>query len=115
MARILPDPLIGSFASEVLRVHRGLKSIPGDEFMVWVGLPLPGAETRPDFLIVHADSTAFVVAVAATTETEVEERLNGSLFDLADAGTSARPGLGAVQQQRVRSFIETALGLETAD
>lgn len=113
MARVLPDPLIGSFAPEVLRVHRALKGIPGDEFMVWVGLPLAGWETRPDFLVVHADSTAFVITVADVREDEVEERLNGSLFSplpAAEAGrTAAALQLGDAFRQRVRSFIATSL------
>ncbi len=108
MARILPDPLVGSFPPEVLRVHRTLKSIPGEEFMVWVGLPLPGSEERPHFLIVHNDSTAFVIAVSATSETEIEERVHGSLFS-DQPNSSPAAEIGASLRQRVRTFIETAL------
>jgi superfamily I DNA/RNA helicase len=113
MARILPDPLVGSFASEVLKVHRALKAIPGEEFMVWVGLPLPGRNEYPDFLVVHNNSTAFVIAVGGVTETDLDENLHGSLF----SGEMARPPsaaeTGALLRQRVRTFIETALTQHT--
>ena len=109
MARILPDPLVGSFSSEVLRTHRALKAIPGDEFVIWVSLPLPGSRARPDFLVVHDGTTAFVIAVASTSGTEIEETLHGSLFapkaNPADSVTTLSESL----RQRLRVFIETAL------
>lgn len=115
MARVLPEPLVGSFPPEVLKVHRALKGIPGDEFMVWVGLPLPGREARPHFLVVHDNSTAFVVAVGAVTEADLDESLHGSLF----SGELERPPsaseAGVLLRDKVRTFIETALMMtETA-
>lgn len=109
MARILPDPLVGSFPPEFLKVHRALKAIPGEEFMVWVGLPLPGRKEYPDFLVLHNNSTAFVIAVSGITESDLDETLHGSLF----AGERVRPPsateTGALLRQRVRTFIDTAL------
>ncbi len=115
MARILPDPIVGSFPPEVLKVHRTLKAIPGEEFMVWVGLPLPGRDAHPHFLVVHDSSTAFVVAVGGVTEADLDEHLHGSLF----AGETARPlsaaETGLLLRQRVQTFIATALAQEGAD
>lgn len=105
MARILPDPLLGSFPPEVLRVQRALKAIPGDEFIIWVGLPLPGVDARPDLLVVHADSTAFVIAVSRLTDSDIEERLHGGLFT---DGPAPEP-LGAAEREKVRAFIRSAL------
>lgn len=114
MARILPDPLVGSFPPEVLKVHRALKAIPGEEFLVWVGLPLPGRKEDPDFLVLHNNSTAFVIAVGGVTESDLDEHLHGSLF----AGEMVRPPsateTGVRLRQRVRSFIDTALAPDVA-
>lgn len=114
MARILPDPLVGSFRPEILKVHRALKAIPGEEFMVWVGLPLPGRQDHPDFLVLHNNATAFVIAVGGCTESDLDENLHGSLF----AGEMARPPsaaeTGARLRQRVRTFIDTALAPDVA-
>lgn len=114
MARVLPDPLVGSFPPEVLKVHRALKAIPGEDFMVWVGLPLPGRGEHPHFLVVHDNSTAFVIAVAGVTESDLDENLHGSLF----SGTMARPPSAAetcaLLRQRVRTFIDTALARDVA-
>ena len=111
MARVLPDPLVGTFAPEVLRVHRALKAIPGDELLVWVGLPLPGAEPRPEFLVLHGGSTAFVVGVCGAGDSDLEEALHGGLF--TTPGSEAASGEpGAVTRERVRAFISAALGEE---
>lgn len=118
MAQILPDPLLGSFTPEVLRVQRAFKTIPGDDFMIWVGLPLPGAEARPDFLVVHADSTAFVVTVSGLTDTDIEEHLHGGLFSSKPNSVSAPQQFAAIQREQVQSFISSALNLDirsTAD
>ncbi len=109
MARVLPDPLVGSFPPEVLKVHRVLKAIPGDEFMVWVGLPLPGSESRPHFLVVHDNSTAFVVAVGSTSEAELDESLHGSLFSGELERLPSAAEASAMLRRKVRTFIETAL------
>ncbi len=110
MARILPDPLVGTFTPEVLRVHRALRAIPGDDFMVWVGLPLEGSADRPHFLIVHEESTAFVVAVSGATESEVEEQVHGGLFAPQSQEVGAEPlrSVGELERARVRAFIAAA-------
>lgn len=108
MARVLPDPLVGSFPPEVLRVWKALKGISGDEFMVWVGLPFEGAAERPDFLVVHSDSTAFVVAVSGLTDRMVEERVHGSLFAASSSGDERPQAIGADERARVKNFIEVA-------
>ena len=113
MARILPDPLVGSFPPEILKVHRALKAIPGDEFMVWIGLPLPGRQEYPDFLALHNNSTAFVIAVGGVTESDLDENLHGGLF----TGSIARPSAnetGSLLRERVRTFIDTALAPDVA-
>jgi len=114
MTRILPDPLVGSFRPEILKVHRALKAIPGEEFMVWIGLPLPGRQEHPDFLVLHNNATAFVLAVGGVTETDLDEDLHGSLF----GGEMVRPPsaaeAGARLRQRVRTFIDTALAQDVA-
>jgi hypothetical protein len=110
MARILPDPLLGTFPPEVLRVQRALKAIPGDEFIIWVGLPLPGTDARPDFLVVHADSTAFVITVSRLTDSDIEKHLHGGLF----ANSPAPQTLAAAEREKVRAFIHRALGSPAA-
>ena len=114
MARILPDPLVGSFPPEVLKVHRALKAIPGEEFMVWVGLPLPGRGEQPHFLVVHDSSTAFVVAAGGVTESDLDENLHGSLFGSEMARPPSAEETGILLRQRVRTFIETALAPDVA-
>lgn len=114
MARILPDPLVGSFPPEVLKVHRTLKAIPGEEFMVWVGLPLPGRGEHPHFLVVHDSSTAFVIAVGGVTENDLDENLHGSLFGSEMARPPSAEETGILLRQRVRTFIETALAPDVA-
>lgn len=114
MARVLPDPLVGSFPPEVLKVHRALKAIPGEEFMVWVGLPLPGSEGRPHFLVVHDNSTAFVVAVGGVREADLDEDLHGSLFSGEVVRPPSAAETGDLLRGRVRTFIETSLGGDTA-
>lgn len=109
MARVLPEPLVGSFPPEVLRVHRALKAIPGEEFTVWVGLPLPGSEARPHFLVVHDNSTAFVIAVGSVTEADLDESLHGSLFSGESERLPSVSEAGAMLRGKVRTFIETAL------
>ncbi len=134
MARLLPDPLHGAFPAEVLRVHRTLKAIPGDDLLAWVALPLPppvGAEPdafeaapiadaadpaavpvtppRPDFLVVHDGRAAFVVVVSPATLADLEEQRHGRLFE--SAGNRPYGATDAVAAAAViRHFIETALG-----
>jgi hypothetical protein len=113
MARVLPDPLVGSFAPEVLRISRALKAISGDDFIVWVSLPLPGAELRPEFLVVHGGTTAFVVGVCSAGDSDIEEALHGGLFVASSAAkTVTEPG--SPQRQRVHDFIAAALGDDAA-
>lgn len=108
MARVLPDPLVGNFSSGVHRVYRALRAIPGDDLLVWVGLPFAGAEDRPDFLVVHQDSTAFVLSVSPETDADIDEHLNGGLF--ADPAKPPMPPPGEARLARIRGFIAQALG-----
>ena len=86
--------------------------------MVWVGLPLNDSTERPDFLVVHANSTAFAIAVAGATKMEVDERVNGSLFATFSSNPevpSGVEGLGFVEWRRVNAFINTTKLPEDAD
>src|SRR5687767_13426576 len=104
MARVLPDPLVGSFPPEFLRIWKALKGIPGDEFMVWAGLPLQGTTQRPDFLVVHSESTVFVIAVSGVTDRMVEEDVHGSLFATLPSTKRRALALGAAERGRLRKF-----------
>lgn len=107
MARVFPEPLVGSFPPEVLRVHRALKSIPDETLLVWTGLPLPDAGRRPDFLVVHGGLTAFVVSVSELTESRVEEAVHGGLFT---ENAILPQNLGDETRAEIRDFIRRALG-----
>lgn len=112
MARVFPEPLVGSFPPEVLRIHRALKSIPDETLLVWTALPLPEAGQRPDFLVVHGGVTAFVISVSSLTESRVDEVVHGSLFAAGEALPPIR--LGEETREEIRNFIHRALGEETA-
>lgn len=107
MARVFPEPLVGSFSPEVLRIHRALKAIPDESLLVWTGLPLPDANQRPDFLVVHGGVTAFVISVSTLTESDVEEAVHGSLFA---ENSMPLAQLGAETRGEIRDFIQRALG-----
>lgn len=113
MARLLPDPIIGSFSPAVLRVARSLKAVPGDGLTVWVGLPLPDTKGRPDFLVVQEGMSAFVISVSPVTQTELEETRDGSLFH-ASGPQEAENKIGAEQRAQVVDFIKVALESEIA-
>ena len=108
MARLLPDPIIGSFSPAVLKVARAFKSIPGDELTVWVGLPLPDARCRPDFLAVLSGTSAFVLSVCPMARAEFEEAVHGGLFS-ANQPLDASERIGAEQRTQALGFIKTAL------
>jgi superfamily I DNA/RNA helicase len=82
--------------------------------MVWVSLPLPGRQDHPDFLVLHNNATAFVIAVDACTEGDLDESLHGSLFADEVARPPSVAETGALLRQRVRTFIDTALALDVA-
>lgn len=103
MSRILPEPLVGQFPPEVVEVYRALRSIPDDDLTVWVSLPLPGCEGRPDFLLVWRDRSAFLVAVSTGTRAELESAAGLSLFQ-----ADHRPP-GEAEAERLRSFFIRAL------
>ena len=106
MARILPDPLVGAVAPEVLRVYGRLKSIPGDEVTAWMCLPLPGSDARPEFLVLHRDTTAFLLVIATTSQSEAEEVVHGGLFSVGHAAPSS---LGLPHRVLAKEFVATVL------
>jgi hypothetical protein len=114
MARLLPDPIVGSFPPAVLKVARALKAVPGEALTVWMGLPLPNVADRPDFLAVYEGTSAFVISVCPVTRAELDEAINGSLFSAAKPLTDSA-SLGGDERTRVRQFIRTALRLEPSD
>jgi hypothetical protein len=111
MSRILPEPVVGQFAPEVLEVYRALRAIPDDELTVWVSLPLPGAENRPHFLAVARERRAFLLAVSQATAAEVEGAAGLSLFP-HDLG--ARPP-GQIEANVLRTFFSDALSSAPGD
>lgn len=110
MSRILPDPLVGRFAPEVLEVYRTLRGIPDQDLSVWVSLPLPGCESRPHFLAVMRERRAFLLAVSLCGEADVEEASGTSLF----AGDSTQPPPGALEARVLRTFFSDAMSLSSA-
>ena len=105
MAKILPNPITGYFPPAVLDVYRALKAIPGENLTVWVGLPLPGAESKPDFLVVTEDHRVIMVAVGQEGEFEFEQRASLSLFN-AEEG---QPAPGQKESAKLRDFFWTGL------
>lgn len=106
MSRILPDPLVGQAPPGVLRVHRELKAIPGDDFTIWVALPLPAEVVRPEFLIVHKDRTAVLLAVSSAGPSDATETAHGGLF----APGGDREGFANAERALVKEFIRRATG-----
>jgi superfamily I DNA/RNA helicase len=103
MSRILPEPLVGQFAPEVIAIYRALKAIPGDDFTAWVSLPWQIEGARPDFLLVWRDRHVFLLAVAETGLAALEEAAGLSLF----RAENERPGQG--EAERLRQFFLATL------
>lgn len=106
MSRILPDPLVGHAPPNVLRIHRALKAIPGDEFTVWVALPLPAEITRPEFLVVHEGRSAVLLAVSSASASDAMEAAHGGLFS---SGTGAS-GFAETERRLIKEFLARATG-----
>ncbi|RME67644.1 MAG: hypothetical protein D6781_12760 [Verrucomicrobia bacterium] len=111
MARISPDPLVGSIAPEVHKVYRALRAIPGDDVAAWVSMPLPGSSDRPEFLAVYRGGTAFVIAVATVGQSEAEEIVHGGLFSM---GKHSPGDLALPQRTMTREFVTAILGEDGA-
>jgi hypothetical protein len=110
MSRVFPDPLVGQVSPGVLRVHRALKAIPGEEFTVWMALPLPSEMARPEFFIVHEQRAAVLMAVSSASSNDAVEAAHGGLFTTeTDAG-----GFAAVERRVVRDFLVQATGRKDA-
>ena len=110
MSRIFPDPLVGQVSPGVLRIHRALKAIPGEEFTVWMALPLPAEMARPEFLIVHEQRAALLVAVSPAGASDAMEAAHGGLF----SPRRKADGFAEVERNVVRNFIVRATGREDA-
>lgn len=111
MARIVPDPLIGSVSPEVHRVYRQLKAIPGDDIACWMCLPLPGSDARPEFLVLHRETTAFLLSVATTSQADADEAVHGGLFS---RGSAAPTDLGLPHRTLMKEFLATVVGAPTS-
>jgi hypothetical protein len=106
MARVLPDPLVGNVAPEAMRLYRALRAIPGDTLTAWMCLPLPGSDARPEFLVLHRDTTAFLISLSTIGRDEAEEIVHGSLFA---AERRAPEGLALPQRACAKEFVATVL------
>lgn len=101
MSRILPDPPAGNFSPDVVGVFLALKALPGDDIVVWVSLPLPGNESRPEFLVLFEQRAACLIAVSDVGQTAAEEAAGESLF--SSSMESEPPGWS--EEKRIRDFL----------
>jgi superfamily I DNA/RNA helicase len=105
MARIRPDtpPRFGS--SEVITVFKALKKLP-EEYTVWHNMNFR-EQDAPDFLVLHQDGRALLMAVSSATSRDAKFAGQLTLMD------SEPDTLGQTENVRLTSFI-SSLGFPEA-
>jgi hypothetical protein len=100
MALILPDTPLGIQPPEVLRLHRLIKVLPGQDFAAWHRLVL-GTETGPDFLVLRRDHSAMLLKVCAATPADLRSALQASLF----SSPKDNAPVGVIEANALKQFV----------
>lgn len=80
MVRMLPNIPVPSSSPEVLRVHRLLRQLRDDQFVIWQRLPIwPGP--APDFVVLSSENRAIVIKVSSTTRQQVLRARQPDFFE----------------------------------
>lgn len=101
MARLFPSKPVGKVSPEMAKLVLALRSIPGDETLAWISLPV-SSDWCPELMVLHRERACWLITLSPLTEPEAERTVQVGLFD---ADTSMRAeDLGVAERGLLASF-----------